>query len=78
MSGHLSEEFTYELQCLRERGESDSHRYRSDASGVEHRLPKPCCLALVWLGRRLIAWGEHLQAKYGHLNADDDLAAGAH
>ena len=60
------------------RAEAERHRFERDVLGIRTDLPRPCCVTLVWLGRRLMAWGEHLQTKYGKLSTDGDLAAGAH
>jgi hypothetical protein len=70
--------YVRELGYEQLRVEADRHRFERDVLGLRTDLPRPCCATLCWIGRRLAAWGEGLQAKYGDFSSGEDLAAGAH
>ena len=78
MSLYERELYGQELRFEHLREEADFYRFERDVLGIRSDLPKPCCATLAWLGRRLIDWGEHMQAKYGNMNMGGDLPTGAH
>lgn len=70
--------YVRELGYEKLREEAERHRFERDVLDIRTDLPRPCCVTLVWLGRRLMAWGEHLQTTYGEPSTDGDLATGVH
>ncbi len=70
--------YVRELGYDRLREEADRHRFERNVLGVRTDLPRPCCVTLVWIGRRLVVWGRQLQTKYGDSLSEGDLPAGAH
>jgi hypothetical protein len=49
--------------------EAERNRLVRQALAGRERPQRFYCRALTWLGRRLVAWGWHLQARYGPAGA---------
>lgn len=45
--------------------EANNYRFAREAMGPREGRNRFHCRALIWLGRRLVAWGSHLQARFG-------------
>lgn len=69
------ENYVRALGYQRLREQAARRRFERDVLGIQTDLPKPCCVTLAWLGRKLIAWGARMQAKYGSFEGGGNIAA---
>jgi hypothetical protein len=58
--------------------EVERYRLVRQVSKGRERGDRFHCRALIWLGRRLVAWGWHLQERYGAAAAVPTLRAANH
>ena len=53
--------------------EAEHYRFMRQVLAGHKRRERFHCKALSWLGRRLVVWGVHLQARYGSVAAAPDF-----
>jgi hypothetical protein len=60
---------TMNLRVAGEHEDAEASRLASMAMAGRERSQRLCCGAMSWLGRRLITWGQSLEARYSQASS---------